>query len=59
MYSCVGDENGGRMVPHRKTEPLLAVKGGIEPGYMKVTNAHYTDNGYKPKKEVRKEWIEQ
>lgn len=36
---------GGRMIPHRKMKPLLAVKGGEEPGYIKATSVHYIDKG--------------
>lgn len=28
------NQDGGRMVPHRKTEPLLVVKGGVEHEYI-------------------------
>ena len=54
----------GRIVPQRKREPFLAVKGGDEPGSTKATSAHYTDNVlifivYKPRKEVRKKWVEE
>lgn len=50
---------GGRIVPHRKREPYLSVKGTDEPDYTKATNAHYADNVlisivYKPRKGMTK-----
>lgn len=47
------------MVPHSKMEPLCTVEGEVEPGYAKATHGHYTDNGYKPGMEMKKEWVEE